>query len=116
MPATTPDSRTTAGRTPMNAHDPDKTRDADLSGWKAFCVAYYDHIARALRLLRVPEGEADELAHTFILKAAEKNFLKAFHAFREREAADGRPVRFRNYLYRSLQNHVHDAQRMKTGR
>jgi hypothetical protein len=100
----------------MTAPESDSTRDADLADWKSFCAAYYDHIARAVRLLRVPEEEADELAHSFLLKTAEKNFLKAFHAFREREAASGRPVRFRSYLYRSLQNHVHDAQRMRTSR
>ncbi len=102
----------------MDALMPDSrlTCDADLADWQAFCLAYYEPIARALRLLKVAEGDADELAHSFLLKAAEKNFLKAFHDFQEREASAGRRARFRNYLYRSLQNHVRDAQRKQTTR
>jgi hypothetical protein len=96
--------------------DSDRTRDADLADWKAFCNAYYEPITRALTILKVPEGEADELAHTFLLKAEEKDFLGSFRAFREREAASGRRALFRNYLYRSLQHHVHDAWRKRTTR
>jgi hypothetical protein len=84
------------------------TREGDLANWQAFCLAYYDPILRALRLSRVPEGEVEDLAHSFLLKAAEKNFLETFRAFRERLEEDGRRARFRTYLYRSIQNHVRD--------
>ena len=89
----------------------DTTHEAKLANWHAFCIAYYDSILRTLRLLRVPEGEVSELAHSFLLKAAEKNFLETFRAFQEREAQAGRRARFRTYLYRSLQHHVYDSHR-----
>ncbi len=95
--------------------DDNITRDADVANWQAFCLAYYDPILRALRLLRVPEGDVEDLAHSFLLKAAERNFLETFRAFRERQEDDGRRVRFRTYLYRSIQNHVRDFHR-ETGR
>ncbi len=91
--------------------DQDMTRDGDLANWQAFCLAYYEPILRALKILRVPAGEVDELAHSFLLKAAEKRFLDAFKVFQEREAEAGRHARFRTYLYRSLQNHVRDFHR-----
>ena len=58
--------------------DQEMTRDADLVDWQAFSLAYYERILRAMRLLRVPEGEIDELAHSFLLKAAEKKYLDSF--------------------------------------
>jgi DNA-directed RNA polymerase specialized sigma24 family protein len=91
--------------------DSEKTNAADLRDWEAFCLAYYEPIRRALRLLRVPEGEVDELANTFIVKVADKKFLDVFHAFQQREAKEGREAKFRNYLYRSLDHHVKDAHR-----
>src|SRR5215217_4313096 len=97
-------------------HDEAPTRDTDLADWQAFSLAYYEPIRRALRLLRVPDDEADELAHSFLLKAAEKDFLGAFRAFQLREAQEGRRARFRTYLYRSLQNHVADYHRRRTSR
>jgi DNA-directed RNA polymerase specialized sigma24 family protein len=90
------------------------TREGDLANWQAFCLAYYDPIVRAVRLLRVPEGEVEDLAHSFLLKVAERNFLETFRAFRERLEEDGRRARFRTYLYRSIQNHVRDFYR-RTG-
>ena len=94
--------------------DDNITRDADVANWQAFCLAYYEPILRALRLLRVPEGDVEDLAHSFLLKTAERNFLESFRAFRERQEDDGRRVRFRTYLYRSIQNHVRDFYR-RTG-
>ncbi len=91
----------------------DTTREGDLKDWQAFCVAYYNPIIRALKLLRVPEGEMDDLAQSFILKAAQKNFLDSFRAFQDKEERDGKRARFRTYLYRSLQNHVRDFYRKK---
>jgi hypothetical protein len=87
------------------------TRDGDLADWRAFSLAYYEPILRALRLLRVPDGEREDLAHAFLLKAAERDFLATFRAFRRRQEEDGRRVRFRTYLYRSIQNHVRDFYR-----
>ena len=69
-----------------------------------------------MRLLRVPEEEAGDLAHSFLLKAAEKDFLRAFLEHREQEQKAGRRARFRSYLYRSLQHHVIDAHRKRTVR
>ncbi len=89
----------------------DATRDADLANWHAFCAAYYDPILRALRLLRVPEGDVEDLAHAFLVKVVEKNFLDTYRSFQEKEARLGRRARFRTYLYRSLQHHVHDFYR-----
>jgi hypothetical protein len=91
--------------------DDELTRDGDLADWRAFSLAYYEPILRALRLLRVPEGELEDLAHSFLLKAAERDFLATFRAFRRRQEEDGRQVRFRTYLYRSIQNHVRDFHR-----
>jgi hypothetical protein len=91
--------------------DDDMTRDGDLADWRAFSLAYYEPIIRALRLLRVPERELEDLAHSFLLKAAERDFLASFRAFRRRLGQDGRTVRFRTYLYRSIQNHVRDFHR-----
>jgi hypothetical protein len=91
------------------------TREGDLADWQAFALAYYEPILRALRLLRVPEGELQDLAHSFVLKAAERDFLATFRALRRRAEEDGRRVRFRTYLYRSIQNHVRDFHR-ETGR
>jgi hypothetical protein len=89
----------------------DLTHEGDLIDWQAFCLAYYEPILRALKLLRVPDGEVDELAHSFLLKTAEKNFLDAYRTFQEKEAQAGKRARFRTYLYKSLQNHVRDAHR-----
>jgi hypothetical protein len=91
--------------------DDETTRDGDLADWQAFCLAYYEPIIRALCLLRVPEGELEDLAHSFLLKAAERDFLGCFRAFRRRHQDEGRRVRFRTYLYRSIQNHVRDFHR-----
>src|SRR6516164_7670431 len=91
--------------------DQDITRDGDLANWQAFSAAYYEPILRALRILRVPENDIEELAHSFLLKTAEKRFLDVFKSFQEKEAKEGRYARFRTYLYRSLQNHVHDYHR-----
>jgi hypothetical protein len=104
------------GSRPMDPFVPDDemTRDGDLVDWRAFSLAYYEPILRALRLLRVPEGELEDLAHAFLLKAAERDFLATFRAFRQRQEEDGRRVRFRTYLYRSIQNHVRDFYR-RTG-
>jgi DNA-directed RNA polymerase specialized sigma24 family protein len=96
--------------------DQEFTRDDDLANWNAFCLAYYQPILRALRFLRVPEGQADDLAHSFLVKAAERNFLDTFRAFQARESQAGRPARFRRYLYCSLQNHVRDAYRARASR
>jgi hypothetical protein len=100
----------------MDAFVPDDevTREGDLADWQAFSLAYYGPILRALRLLRVPAGELEDLAHSFLLKVAERDFLATFHAFRRRQEEDGRRVRFRTYLYRSLQNHARDYYR-RTG-
>ena len=92
-------------------NEDDATVDGDLANWQAFCVAYYDPILRALRLLRVPEGEVEDLAHAFLVKVSEKNFLETYRSFQEKEAGLGRRARFRTYLYRSLQHHVHDFYR-----
>jgi DNA-directed RNA polymerase specialized sigma24 family protein len=91
--------------------DGDTTREGDLANWQNFCLAYYNPILRALKLLRVPEGEVDDLAHSFLLKVVEKNYLESYRSFQEKEARDGRRARFRTYLYRSLQNHVRDFYR-----
>lgn len=42
--------------------DDEITRDGDLADWQAFSLAYYEPILRVLRLLRVPEGELEDLA------------------------------------------------------
>ena len=89
------------------------TNDGDLADWQAFCLAYNDPILRALRLLRVPEGEVEDLAQSFLLKVAEKNFLQSYRAFQEKEAREGRTARFRTYLYRSIQHHVYDFHRQR---
>jgi DNA-directed RNA polymerase specialized sigma24 family protein len=89
------------------------TNDGDLADWQAFCLAYNDPILRALRLLRVPEGEVEDLAQSFLLKVAEKNFLQSYRAFQEKEAREGRRARFRTYLYRSIQHHVYDFHRQR---
>jgi DNA-directed RNA polymerase specialized sigma24 family protein len=104
------------GSEPMDPFVPDDetTREGNLADWRAFSLAYYEPIRRALRLLRVPEGELEDLAHSFLLKATERDFLATFRAFRQRQEEDGRRVRFRTYLYRSIQNHVRDFYR-KTG-
>jgi hypothetical protein len=91
--------------------DDETTRDGNVANWQAFSLAYYEPIIRALRLLRVPEAELGDLAHSFLLKAAERDFLATFRAFRQRQEEDGRRVRFRTYLYRSIQNHVRDFHR-----
>ena len=91
--------------------DDEPTRDVHLADWRPFALAYYEPIVRALRLLRVPEGDLEDLAHSFLLKAAERDLLATFRAFRRRQEGDGRKVRFRRYLYRSLQNHVRDFHR-----
>jgi hypothetical protein len=91
----------------------DTTREGDLADWQAFCAAYYNPILRALKLMRVPEGEMDDLAQSFVLKAVEKNFLDSYRAFQDKESRDGKRARFRTYLYRSLQNHVRDFYRKK---
>ena len=93
--------------------DGEMTRDGDLASWQEFCLAYYDPILRALRLLNVPAGEVDDLAHSFLLKVAEKNFLDSYRGFQEREHREGRRARFRTYLYRSIQNHVRDFYRRR---
>jgi len=92
----------------------DTTHEGDLANWQAFCLAYYDPILRVLKLLRVPEGEVDDLAHSFLLKVVEKKFLESYRTFQEKEARDGRRPRFRTYLYRSLQNHVRDFYRKRS--
>jgi hypothetical protein len=94
--------------------DDEMTREGDLADWQAFSLAYYGPILRALQLLRVPEGELEDLAHSFLLKVGERDFLTTFHAFRRRQEEDGRRVRFRTYLYRALQNHARDYWR-RTG-
>jgi hypothetical protein len=66
-----------------------------------------------LRLLRVPESDVIDQAHAFLLKAADRDFLKAFRAYKDREGQAGRRARFRSYLYRSLQNHVLDSHRSR---
>lgn len=91
--------------------DDHSTRDDDLADWRAFSLAYYEPILRALRLLRAPEGELEDLAHSFLVKAAERDFLGTFRAFRRKQGEAGRPIRFRTYLYRSIQNHVRDLYR-----
>ncbi len=91
--------------------DDEMTRDGDLADWQAFSLAYYEPIIRAFRLLRVPEGELEDLAHSFLLKTAERDFLASFRAFRRRQEEEGRRARFRTYLYRSIQNHVRDFHR-----
>jgi DNA-directed RNA polymerase specialized sigma24 family protein len=96
--------------------DEEMTRDTDLASWRAFSLAYYEPIRRALRLIRVPEDEVDELANSFILKAAEKRFLEKYQVYQQREQKEGRRARFRTYLYRSLQHHVVDAHRRRTSR
>ncbi len=50
----------------MNSFVPDneRTRDGDLADWQAFSLAYYEPIIRALRLLRVSEGDIEDLAHS----------------------------------------------------
>jgi hypothetical protein len=96
--------------------DPELTQDVNLADWRAFCLAYYEPIVRALRLFRVAEGDVDELAHGFLLKSAEKRFLDKFQAFRQREAEAGRIASFRKYLYKSLAHAVRDAQRKRTSR
>jgi DNA-directed RNA polymerase specialized sigma24 family protein len=105
-------------RLTMNALGPDSdfTRDSDLLDWQAFCLAYYEPIRRAFRMIGGGKANADELTHSFLLKAAEKDFLVAFHAFRGREEKTGRRAQFRNYLYRSLQNHVRDFHRKSSAR
>jgi len=94
-------------------NDDETTQEGDLANWQAFCLAYYNPILRALKLLRVPEGEVDDLAHSFLLKVVEKNYLESYRAFQEKEARDGRRARFRTYLYRSLQHHVCDFHRKR---
>jgi DNA-directed RNA polymerase specialized sigma24 family protein len=94
----------------------DSTHEANLANWSTFCAAYYESILRTLRLLRVPEDEISELAHSFLIKAAEKNYVETYRSFQEREALAGRRARFRTYLYRSLQNHVCDFHRKPTPR
>ena len=94
------------------------TRVDDLASWNAFCSAYYDPIQRALALLRVPISERDDLAHSFLLKAAENNFLNAFRSHQEqkREGGQGLTAPFRTYLYSSLRNHVCDDFRRRSSR
>jgi DNA-directed RNA polymerase specialized sigma24 family protein len=89
------------------------TREADLSDWQTFSLAYYDSILRAFRFLRVSEADTDDLAHSFLIKTAEGNFLEAFGKFRDRERASGKSARFRGYLYQSLQNHTRDFYRRR---
>jgi DNA-directed RNA polymerase specialized sigma24 family protein len=96
--------------------DDTKTHEGHLADWSSFCVAYQETIVRVLRLLGVPEGEVDDLAQSFLLKAAEKNFLQSYGAFQDKEAREGRTARFRTYLYRSIQHHVYDFHRKKKGR
>ena len=62
----------------------------------------------------MPDGEIDDLAHSFLLKVVEKKFLESYRSFQEKEAGEGRSARFRTYLYRSLQNHVRDFYRKRT--
>jgi DNA-directed RNA polymerase specialized sigma24 family protein len=100
----------------MTRSDEDLTRDGDLADWQAFCIAYYEPILRALRLLRVPEADVEDQAHAFLLKAADRDFLKAFRAHKDREGLAGRRARFRTYLYRSLQHHVIDSYRSRRSR
>jgi DNA-directed RNA polymerase specialized sigma24 family protein len=97
----------------MDASNQDQpaTRDADLADWRTFSLAYYELIQRTLRLLRVPDAKVVELAHAFLIKAAEKDFLDTYRAFQRREQEAGRRARFRTYLYRSLHNHVTDDRR-----
>ena len=94
----------------------DLTREGDLADWQVFCAVYYEPIRRALRLLRVPEEDVTEQAHAFLLKAADRDFLKAFRAHRDREGQAGRRARFRAYLYRSLHHHVIDSHRSRQSR
>jgi DNA-directed RNA polymerase specialized sigma24 family protein len=94
----------------------DLTRDGDLADWRAFSIAYYETILRALRLLRVPEGDVEDQAHAFLLKASDRDFLNAFRAHKAREGQAGRRARFRSYLYRSLQHHVIDSYRSRRSR
>jgi hypothetical protein len=96
--------------------DDDSTRIADLQSWEVFCLAYYEPIRRALRLLRLTAEEVDEFANSFLLKAAEKGFLTTYHEYRMREEAVGRQARFRPYLYRALHNYVTDWHRSRTSR
>ena len=94
----------------------DLTRDGDLADWQAFCIAYYEPIQRALRLLRVPESDVEDQAHAFLLKAADRDFLKVFRAHKDREGQAGRRARFRSYLYKSLYHHVIDSGRPRRTR
>lgn len=89
------------------------TRDADLTDWHTFCQAYYQPILRAMYLMRVPEDSATDLAHSFLVKAIEKDFLDRFRQVKERERRQGRTAQFRKYLYASLKNHVRDAFRQR---
>ncbi|MFO0953231.1 MAG: hypothetical protein U0835_19160 [Isosphaeraceae bacterium] len=102
----------------MNPMLPDEagTRAGDLESWPAFSLAYYEPILRALKILRVPQDDVDELAHSFLIKTAEKNFLDTFHQFQAKEEQEGRKARFRTYLYRSIQRHVFDHHRNTTTR
>lgn len=102
----------------MTTTHPDEsaTRAENLTTWHAFSLAYYEPIRRALRLLRVPEGDIDELANAFLIKAHEKNFLDAYRDFQHRARGEGWEPKFRKYLYRSLQHHVRDGHRQRTTR
>ena len=102
-------------RRSLNA-DSSPTRPDDLSDWQAFCTAYYDPIVGVFRFLRGAEGDADDLAHSFLLKAADGRFLASFRNFQGREVAGGRRARFRSYLYKSLQNHALDERRRRAVR
>jgi hypothetical protein len=88
-----------------------KTRATDLADWKSFCDAYDEPIRSALRLMRVPESDLDDLAQEFLIKVQVKSFLDTYHAFQQREASKGKEARFRYYLYKALFHHVKDAYR-----
>jgi DNA-directed RNA polymerase specialized sigma24 family protein len=96
--------------------DLDRTNEADLADVNAFCLAYLPTIRRAVRLLGVPEGDVDDVAQDFVVKALSKGFLESYREFRESRAKLGEVTRFRNYLYRSLGNHVNDSFRRRATR
>jgi DNA-directed RNA polymerase specialized sigma24 family protein len=93
----------------------EETQDVHLANWHAFVLAYLEPIRQALRILRVPEQDVDDLAHGFLLKK-EKNFLSKFHEVKARQSEAGKLILFRAYLYRSLQNHVLDEIRKEGAR
>lgn len=91
--------------------DGSETQTCNLVNWRAFSLAYYDQIIQVMRVLGVPNAQIEDLAHGFLVKASDRDFLGRYHAFRTREQSEGRSARFRHYLYRSLQHFVIDTRR-----